>query len=58
MIIRAFAKQADALKLDFVNYLVFLKDNKNKNVNLVSESVYNSLKNKKKLTVDDIKSFI
>ena len=42
----------------FVDYLVFLKDNKNKNINLVSESVYNSLKNKKKLTVDDIKSFI
>ena len=42
----------------FIDYLNFLTDNKNQNINLVSESVYNSLKNKKKLTVEDIKSFI
>ena len=52
----------DALKnnelSNFIKYLKFLNDNKNEHVNLVSESVYNSLKNKQNLTIDDIKSFI
>ena len=52
----------DALKnnelSNFIKYLKFLNDNKNEHVNLVSESFYNSLKNKQNLTIDDIKSFI
>lgn len=52
----------DALKnnelSNFIKYLKFLNDNKNEHINLVNESVYNSLKNKQNLTIDDIKSFI
>ena len=52
----------DAFKTDkvsnIIKYLKFLNDNKNEHINLVNESVYNSLKNKQDLTVEDIKSFI
>lgn len=43
---------------NFIKYLKFLNDNKNEHINLVNESVYNSLKNKQNLTIDYIKSFI
>lgn len=52
-LLSAFKK--DELKT-FIKYLNFLNDNKNMSTRLVSEEVYNTLRNKADLSLDDIKS--